>query len=52
MLLVNFLTFVMKIFYTLYMVFILIPIAIIWATLLIIYTLIEWLIDNMKIQKY
>jgi hypothetical protein len=52
MLLVNFLTFIMKILYTLYMVFILIPIAIIWATLLIIYTFIEWLIDNMKIQKY
>jgi hypothetical protein len=52
MLLVNFLTFVMKILYLLYMVFILIPIAIIWATLLIIYTFIEWLIDNMKIQKY
>jgi hypothetical protein len=49
MLLVNFLTFVMKILYLLYMVFILIPIAIIWATLLIIYTFIEWLIDNMKI---
>jgi hypothetical protein len=52
MLLVNFLTFIIKILYTLYMVFILIPIAVIYATLIMIYTFLEWTIENMKITKY
>lgn len=52
MLLVNFLTFIMKILYLLYMVFILVPIAIIWTTLLMIVALVEWFIENIKIKRY
>jgi hypothetical protein len=50
--LVNFLTFIMKILYFLYIVFILIPIAVIWTTLILIITLVEYFIDNIKIKKY
>jgi hypothetical protein len=52
MLLVNFLTFIMKILYLIYMVFILVPIAIIWTTLLMIAALVEWFIENIKIKRY
>jgi hypothetical protein len=51
MLLVNFLTFIMKILYTLYMVFILIPIAIIFATIICIKVLIEY-IYSISIHKF